>query len=283
MLTAMRVKSLFMISLLVIIFHGTILSQSVRYNIALPYAGLSAYSTLQNDPLSFTSNPAALATTTQAGIGLYGERRFLVAENSCYKLATALPSKMGNFGLQLNYSGFKNFNENTVGLAYARSLGKAIDIGVQFNYYGYHIPAYSNASTVNFEAGAIVHFTNKLNGGIHVYNPVGGKLGKYEEDKLASAYKLGLGYDASASFFVSGEIIKEEDKPVNVIAGFQYRFDSQFFARAGFRSESSTIFAGAGVAWKNWRLDMAGSYHPQLGFSPGILLIAYFKNKGSGE
>jgi len=260
------------------VFSGTV-AQSLRYPIASPYIGLGAYSTQQNDPICFTTNQAALAKIKQAGVGLYGERRFLLAAASCYTVATAVPTKMGNFGVQLNYSGFKNFNENKIWLAYARSLGKKVDVGIQFNYYGYQVPGYNSASSVNFEAGAIMHFTNKLNCGIHVYNPAGGKLGKSGEEKLAGAYKLGLGYDASENFFVSSEIIKEEDKPVNVTAGVQYHFAQQFFARAGFMSESSIAFAGAGIGWKNLRLDVAGSYHPQLGFSPGMLLIANFGNK----
>lgn len=255
------------------------IAQSLRYSIALPYTGLAAYSTQQKDPLSFTGNQAALANTNQAGIGLYGERRFLLAATSYYTLATAIPTKLGNFGVQLNYSGFKNFNENKVGLAYARSLGNKVDVGVQFNYYGYRIPGYNNASTINFEAGVIMHFTDKLNGGFHVYNPVGGKLGKTGDEKLASAYKIGLGYDASENFFISGEIIKEEDKPINVVAGVQYQFARQFFARGGFLSESSTAFFGVGAGWKNLRVDIAVSYHPQLGFSPGILFISNFGEK----
>jgi hypothetical protein len=260
---------------------NAIVGQSIRYSVALPYIGLGAYSTQQNDPLSFTANQAALAKIKQAGVGVYGERRFLLAAINSYTVATAVPTKMGNFGVQLNYSGFKNFNESKIGLAYARSLGKKVDVGIQFNYYGYRIPAYNTASAINFEAGAIIHFTEKLNGGFHVYNPVGGKLGKSGEEKLASAYKFGLGYDASENFFISSEMIKEEDKPVNVIAGIQYHFAKQFFVRAGFMSESSTAFAGAGIGWKNLRLDVAGSYHPQLGFSPGILLIANFGKMNS--
>ena len=131
----------------------------------------------------------------------------------------------------------------------------------------------------NFEIGAMLHLTDKLNAGLHVYNPVAGKLGKTSGEKLASAYKFGLGYDASDKFFISTEIIKEEEKPVNVIAGLQYHFANQFFVKAGFISESTTAYAGAGVAWKNLRLDISSSYHPQLGFSPGLLLIMNFKPK----
>ena len=252
-------------------------AQSLRYTLAQPYIGLSSYSQQQNGALSFTGNQAALASVKNAGVGVYAERRFLLNETSVYTLAGSLPTALGNFGLQVNYAGFKDFNENKIGLAYARKLGRAVDVGVQFNYYSYRVPAYSNASTINFEIGAMIHVTTKLNVGMHVYSPVGGKLGKNSDEKLASVYKMGLGYDASDRFFISSEIIKEEDKPINVIAGFQYSFAKQFFAKAGFISESSAAYAGAGVAWKNLQLDISSSYHPQLGFSPGILLIMNFK------
>ena len=263
-----------------IINFNSVTAQSLRYALAQPYISLSAYSVQQNNALSFTGNQAALAGVKNAGIGIYGERRFMLSETSVYTLAGSLPTRLGNFGLMINYAGFKNFNENKIGLAYARKLGKFLDVGVQFNYYSYRIPSYGNASTINFEIGAMMHVTDKLNAGIHVYNPVSGKLGKNSGEKLASAYKMGIGYDASDKFFISSEIIKEEDKPVNVIAGLQYRFAKQFFARAGFISETTSAYAGAGVAWKNLRLDISSSYHPQLGFSPGILLIMNFKKNG---
>lgn len=272
-------KTKILLLLLFICKPDMLSAQSLRYSLAQPYISLSAYSIHQNDPLSFTGNQAALAGTKHAGMGVFGERRFMLKETSVYTLGAALPTRLGNFGIQVNFAGFKNFRENKIGLAYARKLGKLVDVGVQFNYYGYNIPSYGKASTINFEIGAIFHLTDKLNAGVHVYNPVGGKLGKTSEEKLASAYKIGLGYDASDKFFICSEIIKEEDKAVNVIAGLQYQFVKQFFAKAGFISESGSAYAGAGVSWKNLRLDISSSYHPQLGFSPGILLLMHFKSK----
>jgi hypothetical protein len=253
-------------------------AQSLRYSISMPYINLGAYTTKQLDPFSFTSNQAALAQIKNGGIGIYGERRFLLVQNSAYGLAAAIPTKMGNFGLQVNYAGFANFNEQKVGLAYAKSLGGKVDVGVQFNYYGYKIPAYNNASTINFEIGTIIHVTDKINAGIHIYNPVSGKLGKDSEEKLAAAYKFGLGYDATDNFYFSTEIVKEENQLINVTGGVQYHFKKQFFARAGFRSDNSTGFAGIGFLYNGFRIDVATNFHPQLGISPGILLIYNLKN-----
>jgi hypothetical protein len=278
-----HMKTTLQVLLLIAVCHYAVTAQSLRYSPAQPYTGLSAYSRLQNDPLSFTGNQSALTRIRSAGFGIYGERRFMLRETAAYTLAASMPTRLGNIGIQLNYAGFKNFNEHKMGLAYARKLGKKVDLGVQFNYYGYRVPAYGNASTVNFELGLMLGLTEKLHAGVHVYNPVGGKLGKstipgMADEKIAAAYKLGLGYDASEQFFIGSEIIKEEDKAVSVIAGFQYRFAKQFFVRGGIITESTAIYAGAGLAWKKWRLDITSGYHSRLGFSPGILLIMHFNN-----
>lgn len=251
------------------------ISQSLRQPISAVYLGLGSYSRQHNDVFSFVNNQAALAQTKVAAAGVYGERRFLLTATSMYAATMAIPTRMGNFGINLKYAGYKNFNENQIGLAYARSLGPNVDIGVQFNYYGYKVPSYTSANAINFEIGAIVHLTEQLNLGIHVYNPVGGNFSKTDE-KLTSAYKVGLGYDVSDRFFMSAEIVKEEDYPVNVNVGVQYQFVKQFFARAGVATATSTGYAGLGIAWSNLRLDISGSYHPQLGLSPGLLLIINF-------
>jgi len=268
-------RHLFTLITLCLSAQQTAWSQVLRQPISAIYTGLGAYSTKHTDVFSFVNHQAALAQAKSPAAGVYGERRFFLAATSLYTAALALPSKMGNFGINLKYAGFENFNESQVGLAYARSLGSKLDIGVQFNYYGYRVPSYINANTVNFEIGAMFHITEQFNAGIHVYNPVGGTFAKTEE-KLSAAYKVGFGYDASDRFFISTEIIKEENYPVNINAGMQYQFMDQFFIRAGVSTASSAAYGGVGIAWNRLRLDISGSYHPQLGWSPGIMLIMKF-------
>ncbi|MEO7766438.1 MAG: hypothetical protein ABIS01_03390 [Ferruginibacter sp.] len=253
-------------------------SQSLRQPITAIYTDLGAYSTQHVDVFSFLNNQASLAQVKSASAGVYGERRFLLAATSLYAAAIAIPAATGNFGISLKYAGFKNFNESQVGLAYARSLGPKVDIGIQFNYYSYQVPLYANAHTINFELGAMMHITDQLNVGIHVYNPVGGKFTKTGE-LLKASFNMGMGYDVSENFFVSAELVKKVDYPVNLQAGMQYQFMKQFFARAGISSASSAAYGGVGVSWSHLRLDISASYHPQLGWSPGLLLIMDFEKE----
>ena len=261
--------------LLIAISHC--LSQSFRQPLTTIYTGLTAYSTQQGDALSYLNNQAALARVKNITAGVYGERRFLLAATSLYAAAVAVPTSNGNFGVAVHYSGFKNFNESQAGLAYARGLGKKLDVGIQFNYYSYRVPSYLSSGTVTVEIGTVIHLTDKLNLGLHVYNPVGSKFSKTDE-RLTSAVTVGAGYDVSDHFFIATEIVKEENFPVNINTGVQYQFMKQFFARVGIATATSAGYAGFGIGWNNFRLDITGNYHPQLGLSPGLLLIINFES-----
>ena len=205
----------------------------------------------------------------------------MLDELSLYQLAVSIPTKSGNFGVEAGYFGYNEYNESQIGLAYGRKLGSKIDVGVQFNYNGIRINGYGNSSAINFEIGSIFHLTDKLHAGIHAYNPVGGQYGKNQEEKLASVYTAGMGYEASEKFFVSIEIEKEENQPVNVNAGLQYKFLPQLIARTGISTNTSNVYAGVGLILKSLRLDVVAGYHPQLGVTPGLLLIYSFSKKNS--
>ena len=258
-------------------------SQSVKRHVAASYTGAGAYSEHHNDVFSFTANQAALASLSSLSAGVYGERRFMMDATNLYSAAIAIPTRQGNFGFQADYFGYKSYNESQLGLAYARSLGERLDLGIKFNYYSFRIPAYEQAAAVNFEIGAIAHLTPQLHAGINIYNPVGGKLTKSGGEKLGSVYTFGIGYEPGKTFLITAEIVKEEDHPVNVNAAMQYNFEQRFFARLGISSDNASPFAGAGVYWNSLRLDVSASYHPQLGLSPGIMLIYQVKRESVGN
>jgi hypothetical protein len=261
---------------LILLFLSTyfiINGQTVRRPVAAVYAGLGSYSINHADVFSFTNNQASLAQMKNASAGVYGERRFMLDELALYQLAIAVPTNSGNFGIKAGYFGFSDYNESQMGLAYARKLGSKIDIGVQFNYNGIQVSGYGKSSAINFEIGTVFHLTDKLHAGVHAYNPAGGKYGKNSEEKLASVFTVGFGYEASDKFFISIEIEKEANQPVNINGGLQYKFLPQFMARAGIATNTSQVYAGVGLFLKTIRVDVVASYHPQLGATPGLMFV----------
>jgi hypothetical protein len=262
-------------SFLLLCFTGS--SQVVRQPLSIRYAGLGAYSKNFVDVFSGASNQAALAQLKAGGFGVYGERKFLLEELNQFSSVIAVPTSSGTFAVQGDYFGFNSFNENQLGIAYARSIAKQVDVGVKFNYHTIRMAGYGSASTVNFEAGTIFHLTEKLHTGFHVYNPLGSKFSKNTNEKLASIYKAGVGYEPSDKFFISTEIIKQEDQPVNVNVGMQYNLQQTVFFRGGISTLTNNTYLGVGLLLGIARVDLNAAYHPQLGFTPGILLLFNFK------
>ena len=256
----------------------------MRRPVAAGYIGPGSYSIKHTDVFSFTANAASLAQLQQAAAGVYGERRFLQEGLNNYTAVIGLPTRSGNFGLKAVYAGSTDYNETQIGLAYARKLGNKMDVGAKFNYNGIRISnGYGSASAVSFEAATVLHLTEKLHTGIHINNPVGGKFGKNQQEKLPSVYTIGIGYDASDKFFIGTEIQKEEDLPVNVNASLQYKFLPQLLARAGVSTATSSVWLGIGLQLQNFRVDLTSSYHQQLGLTPGLLLLFNFGSSSSKE
>lgn len=246
------------------------------------YPAIGAYSKNRADVFSMIVNPAALARVQGASAGVYAERRFLLSAFSQYTAAVALPTTSGNFGVQADYFGFNNYNETQLGLAYGRSLGKKVDVGVKFNYYNLRIPGYIASSTFHFEAGAVMHLTDQLHAGFSVFNPVGGVLNKQTDEKIASVYRGGLGYEVSDKFFITADVVKEENKELGVLAAFEYAFIQQFRVRAGLNTVNNQPFMGVGLYLGMLRVDVAGSWHQQLGFTPAVQLLFDFRKKKEG-
>lgn len=268
-----------LLSFILLVFAAPVVqAQVVRQPLSLRYAGLGAYSKNFVDIFSSTTNQASLAELKSAAFGVYGERRFLQEEMNQFSAIVAVPTNGGTFAFQGDYYGFTTYNENQLGLSYGRKISNYIDVGVKFNYHTIRIAGYGNASAINFEAGTLLHLTDKLHAGFHVYNPLSSKLGKNSNEKLASVYQAGLGYEASDKVFISTEIVKQEDQGVSINAGLQYNVAQNVFLRGGVSTLTNNTYVGVGLQLGFARVDLNTAYHPQLGFTPGILLLFNFKN-----
>ncbi|MEO6315039.1 MAG: hypothetical protein ABIU63_18400 [Chitinophagaceae bacterium] len=258
-------------------------AQGVRSPLSARYTGIGTYSSNFTDAFSGSVNQAALAETKGAAAGVYGERRFMLKELSNYAAAIIMPSRLGGFGIAARYFGSNNFNHSQLGLGFGKKLSDKIAIGIQFNYNMIKLAGYGSSGNINFEAGAILHLSKKLHAGLHIYNPAGGKYGKLHNEKLASVYSSGFGYEVSDKFFISTEISKEEDQPVHIQAGMQYSVARQIFARLGVATGTGNYFFGLGLQWKTYRIDAVTTWHAQLGFTPALMLVFAFHPSSQAE
>ncbi len=259
--------------LLPLIVFKPCVAQMLRSSLPVNYTTVGTYSQHFTDVFSFTKNQASLARVKNIATGIYSEKRYLLQELKELSAAMSFPCLQGGVGIAADYTGVSNYNQSHAGLAYGKSLGAKIDLGVQFNYNHISLAGYGGATAMNFEIGTIFHITDKIQSGCHIYNPVGGKFGKNSGEKLSSVFSLGLGYEASEKLYIGSEIIKEENQPVDFNVALHYAFEKQFFIRGGISSAVGNYYAGAGIFWKNIRLDMAADWHPKAGLTPSLVLI----------
>ena len=233
---------------------------------------MSAYSIHQTDAFSFTGNQAALAYMSHFSAGSYSERRFLLQELSIYQMAVTLPTASGNFGICGNYMGFMEQNETKMGLAYGRKLSDWLQAGVQFNYHTFQTAGYGSASAVSLAAAAIISLSEQLHMGLQINNPSKTKIGKESAERLPLVYTAGLGYEPSESLFLTAAMEKIEAKPLNIKTGLQYKLNDIVAVRGGVETATASFYLGLGIWLQAFRLDAVATIHPQLGFTPGLML-----------
>jgi len=264
----------------VLLYAHTMLGQTVRYPISIPYISSGAYSKDFSTALTVQSNVAALASLEHFGAGTYGERRFMLSELSSYSAVIAFPSRSGNFAFMADYFGYNGYNESELSIGYGRKLHNNLDIGVAFNYYQVRIPSYGKATSYNFELAAIIHINDELHTGVRVYNPFRSTLGAHNAEKLAASYTAGVGYQPSDRFLSTLEVIKEDDRPAAIHAGIQYRPIPQLFTSTGYKSGNTQFYVGIGYLYKQIRIDMVAGFHQYIGLSPGIMILYIPTKKG---
>ena len=87
-----------------------------------------------SDFWSIQNNPAGMADYRFFSAGLSYENRFFMKELSLYDLALMMPVKIGTIGLSYSRFGFENFNENKLGLAFARAFSPYFKMGLKIDY-----------------------------------------------------------------------------------------------------------------------------------------------------
>ena len=233
-----------------------------------------------DDINSAFANQAGLAFVNDVSFSAYGERRFMAEGLNSYLFAAALPfDKIGTFGLAINYFGFSDYNEQKIGLNYARKLAKNFSMGVQLDYLGTRIPNYGVAHSVTVELGILAKLNEKVRLGAHVYNPVNAKIGP--DDRLPTLFSLGLSYEPSKKVLLSAQLDKDiYNHPFVGRFGLEYRPIDAFYIRAGVSAAAlAQASFGIGVNLEQLKIDFASSYHQVLGFTPAFSLSYSIQKK----
>ena len=240
--------------------------------------GLNHCSVALSDFWSIQNNQAGMALIKNLTVGVAYENRFLVPQMGTANLALIYPLKIGNMGLSMSYFGYALYNEMKIGLAYARSFGPRLRVGVQLDYLQTGMgDIYGHKSNVTFELGVQSDVNSHLTFGVYVFNPVRVKLADYANEKIPAVYRFGIAYHFSSKLLTTAEVEKNTGfQPVILRGGIEYNVKKQFFFRVGFGTFRDIFSFGFGWHKKHMQFDIGTTMHQSLGFSPQTSLVFIF-------
>lgn len=237
-------------------------------------SGMSGASVTLYDVWSVFNNQAGLARLNTITAGLYYENRFFVKSLSAGSFAFALPTNNGTFGLSVYSFGTLGYRESKYGLAYGRSLGEKLNVGIQLNYLSTVLPDnYGKFSGVNAELGLQAKLTDDLIIGAHIYNLNRMKLPTLDEkiiEYVPTVFKLGLQYSISSKAIILSEVSKDIENKIIFRLGTEYSPNDILYLRMGIATNPSSYSFGFGYRMKSISLDISAAYHQVLGFTPQI-------------
>jgi len=216
---------------------------------------------------SIFSNQAGLAFLKSPSISVFGERRFFLGAINGFGAGYAHPTNSGTFLLKAQYFGYSAYNEQQIGVGYARKFLDNLSLGIQIQYQGFNIQDFGSKSTFSFVAGLQYLINNKFAIGFQIINPVQVKIS--ENESLQTVYKTGFSWKASKLLTINVEAEKSQNYDLRIKGGINYKIMDQFYLRTGIMTQPAIYCFGAGfLITQKFQLDIAANYHQQLGFSP---------------
>lgn len=233
-------------------------------------AGLSNASVALNGAEGLFHNQAALGFEKNISAIFAYESRYFLKEYAHMSLGVVVPSAIGNFGASFWQFGSGIYKENKVGLAFSRTFNMKYSGSLQFNYFSETIPENRDPnSTFTVETGMLFWLSEKVSGGIHLFNPVMAKLNTPGgQQKLPWIIRVGEVWYISRQILWSVEAEKAETHSWIIKTGFEYKPHPLFCVRAGVFGPSFQPTGGAGFYFGKFVFDIGFRYHGNLGFSP---------------
>lgn len=260
------------IFLIVLLFSLSSLAQGT-FGLGGKSAGMAHASINNTDVWSMNHNVGALAYLESFSVGGYYENKYLLKELNVSGIAAAYPTKFGTFGLQTNMFGSKLFRQTEVGFGYSLKLAKFISAGIKLNYMNYRFGMdYGSKHTFTAELGIMAKIKDKVAIGAHVYNITRTKMADYQNERIPTIISLGVTYFVSDKINLTLEAEKDIDQKMAFRFGMDYQIHKMVALRIGTSSGPWLATMGLGFNFKGLQIDLASSWHFQLGYSPQFSL-----------
>ena len=219
---------------------------------------------------ALSNNPAGIAQLKGWQFGLYYENDWLLRETALKSGGiTKAFDGVGCLGMTISQYGWSGYNENLLGVAYARSFGPHLQIGLRADCWWLHLgEGYPDRVIPSFALGIQSQLTEKLMIGASLYNPLASRLKTANKDPLPIVIRFGGSYAFTNDFLGQCEVEKDSNaQGIRLAAGLEYVVFKRFCIRAGAQHNPDLISFGVGYVTNNLHVDVAAQMHQVLGAS----------------
>ena len=238
--------------------------------------GMARSSLLLQDEYGLFNNPGSTSAEQLALILSYNTR-FLSMGINDVQAGLVLPLGGFNTGFGVSYYGDDLYNQLEVIAMGSHKVGFA-SLGARIGYHQYYLENYGYKRTVTADLGGVFVLSPQVKLGMLVTNLTRSMLRNQDDYRLSSLIAMGFSYQPITAFRLDLQLTKDLNLPVSGSLGIEYQLNTHVFARTGFNFSNSVAAFGLGFQWSQFRLDVAGNYHPRLGYSTAISILLSRKN-----
>lgn len=261
-------------------------------------AGLGHITTvLEDDVWAAAGNVAALGGLARPTVGFGAANKFLLPSLNTASAAVAVPlghrqtaagsapgvpgtvaganaPRYGVVGVMAQRYGGRLYSEQALGVAYGYQLG-TVRIGAKIDVLQVSLEGLGSRQTVAASLGGQADIIpRKLTFGATLYNLNQARLAPYQDERVPTVLRAGLGWRASEKVVVLVETEKDVEQDADFRAGLEYRPLPVLALRGGLASLTHQTTGGVGFHSGALQLDYAAAWHQVLGLSQQVS-VAY--------
>jgi hypothetical protein len=265
----MKIFSLFIL----LLCHLTIHAQ-VPVQIGARANGMANTTLLISDVWAVRNNIGSIGMLDKTEVGLSYQNRFFLKEFANQSVAFNYASEQGSFGVYFQQTGFSLYRQMIGGVGYGMKLSDNFSTGVSLNYQRINFgDIYGSVGSVSASVGLFYQLNKSIDLGVNISNINRAKIDDYQDERFPTVFNLGMRYKFSEGTFWSIEAEKDLLHPINIKSGIEIEAHEIFLLRLGMNSYPFQTAFGVGLKMKNWRLDIATSWHSSLGINPSAGLV----------
>ena len=222
---------------------------------------------------SVFGNQAGMVTSA-AEAGIAYSNYFLLKELGLKAAYVSLPVGKNVFALSFYRFGNETYNENKLGLAFAKEISPGFSASFQFNYFFIGLPENEKSpGATTLEGGIQYRLSKKFQIGAHCYNPFMSAVGTENLNyKLPCLFRLGAGMTIAEGLLLFLEIEKDLKEDAVLKAGVEYQLLEKFQLRGGIAGGNNLVAIGLAYSFKKLTTDFSWQYNHRLGSVPSIAI-----------